>query len=218
MGDSLIPIKGEYGRMQAESLTKNNLTWFDGYITREHREKLHGHKGAAVWFTGLSASGKSTIAQQLERLLYDNGCSTYVFDGDNVRHGLCCDLGFSSEDRVENIRRIGEMVKLFVDAGIIALTAFISPYRKDRNRIRDLVGGDRFFEIYVNCPVDVCAQRDTKGIYVKAKAGVIKEFTGISAPYEPPESPCLIVASDRTSAVDAAKQVFDLLRSAKIIP
>jgi len=204
--------------MQAESLTKNNLTWFDGYITREHREKLHGHKGAAVWFTGLSSSGKSTIAQHLERLLYESGCSTYVFDGDNVRHGLCCDLGFSSEDRVENIRRIGEMVKLFVDAGIIALTAFISPYRKDRDRIRDLVGGDRFFEIYVNCPVDVCAQRDTKGIYVKAKAGVIKEFTGISAPYEPPESPCLMIASDRTSAVDAAKQVFDLLRSIKIIP
>jgi len=204
--------------MQAESLTKNNLTWFDGYITREHREKLHGHKGSAVWFTGLSSSGKSTIAQHLERLLYESGCSTYVFDGDNVRHGLCCDLRFSPEDRGENIRRIGEMVKLFVDAGIIALTAFISPYRKDRDRIRDLVGGDRFFEIYVNCPVDVCAQRDTKGIYVKAKAGVIKEFTGISAPYEPPESPCLMIASDRTSAVDAAKQVFDLLRSVKIIP
>jgi len=204
--------------MQAESLTKNNLTWFDGYITREHREKLHGHKGAAVWFTGLSSSGKSTIAQHLERLLYDNGCSTYVFDGDNVRHGLCCDLKFSPEDRVENIRRIGEMVKLFVDAGIIALTAFISPYRRARGTIRDLVGEDRFFEIYVNCPVDVCARRDTKGIYTKAKSGLIKDFTGISAPYEPPESPCLMIASDRTSAVDAAKQVFDLLRSAKIIP
>ena len=204
--------------MQTQSLTKNNLTWFGGYITREHREKLHGHKGAAVWFTGLSSSGKSTIAQHLERLLYDNGCSTYVFDGDNVRHGLCCDLKFSPEDRVENIRRIGEMVKLFVDAGIIALTAFISPYRKDRDRIRDLVGEDRFFEIYVNCPVDVCARRDTKGIYTKAKSGLIKDFTGISAPYEPPESPCLMIASDRTSAVDAAKQVFDLLRSANIIP
>jgi adenylylsulfate kinase len=204
--------------MQTQSLTKNNLTWFDGYITREHREKLHGHKGAAVWFTGLSSSGKSTIAQHLERLLYDNGCSTYVFDGDNVRHGLCCDLKFSPEDRVENIRRIGEMVKLFVDAGIIALTAFISPYRRARGTIRDLVGEDRFFEIYVNCPVDVCARRDTKGIYTKAKSGLIKDFTGISAPYEPPESPCLMIASDRISAVDAAKQVFDLLRSAKIIP
>jgi len=204
--------------MKAQSLRLNNLTWFDGYMTRELREELHGHKGAAVWFTGLSASGKSTIAQQLERLLYENGCSTYVFDGDNVRHGLCSDLGFSPEDRAENIRRIGEMVKLFVDAGIIALTAFISPYREDRERIRKLVGNDRFFEVYVSCPVEVCAKRDPKGIYAKAMAGLIKDFTGISAPYESPESPSLVIASDRTSASNGAEQIVEILRSGKIIP
>ena len=133
--------------MKPKSAKNENVTWFDGYVTKEDREQLHGHKGAAIWFTGLSASGKSTIAHHLEKLLYDMNCSTYVFDGDNVRHGLCGDLGFSAKDRVENIRRIGEMVKLFVDAGIIAITAFISPYRKDRGKIRDLVGKERFFEI-----------------------------------------------------------------------
>jgi len=195
----------------------NNLTWHDGYVTREEREELHGHKGAVVWFTGLSASGKSTIAQHVEKMLYERGCSTYVFDGDNVRHGLCEDLGFSAEDRTENIRRIGEMVKLFVDAGIIAMTAFISPYRKDRERIRDLIGRDHFFEIYVNCPVDVCADRDQKGIYAKAKAGIIKNFTGISAPYEPPEEPSLVIHSDQVDATQGAQQVLDILKNAKIL-
>ncbi len=195
----------------------NNLTWHDGYITREDRERLHAHKGAVVWFTGLSASGKSTIAQHLEKMLYKRGCSTYVFDGDNVRHGLCSDLGFTPEDRTENIRRIGEMVKLFVDAGIIALTAFISPYRSDRERIRALVGADRFFEVHVDCPVEVCASRDTKGIYEKAKAGTIKEFTGISAPYEPPQNADLVIHSDREDAVSAAKQVLALIEEKGII-
>jgi adenylylsulfate kinase len=194
-----------------------NLTWHDGYVTREEREELHGHKGAVIWFTGLSASGKSTIAQHVEKMLYERGCSTYVFDGDNVRHGLCNDLGFSAEDRTENIRRIGEMVKLFVDAGIIAMTAFISPYRKDRERIRDLIGRDHFFEIYVNCPVDVCADRDQKGIYAKAKAGIIKNFTGISAPYEPPEEPSLVIHSDQVDATQGAQQVLDILKNAKIL-
>ena len=195
----------------------NNLTWHDGYVIREEREELHGRKGAVIWFTGLSASGKSTIARHLEKMLYEAGCSTYVFDGDNVRHGLCGDLGFSAEDRTENIRRIGEMVKLFVDAGIIAMTAFISPYRKDRERIRDLIGRDHFFEIYVNCPVDLCAERDQKGIYAKAKAGTIKNFTGISAPYEPPEEPSLVIQSDQVDATQAAQQVLDILKNAKIV-
>jgi len=198
-------------------MTQNHLTWHDGYITREDREKLHGHRGAVVWFTGLSASGKSTIAQHLEKMLYDRGCSTYVFDGDNVRHGLCSDLSFTPEDRTENIRRIGEMVKLFVEAGIIALTAFISPYRKDRQRIRDLVGPDRFFEIYVDCPVEVCVSRDPKGIYKKAKAGIIKDFTGISAPYEPPESADLVIRSDREEPVVAARRIFHLIEDRDII-
>ena len=196
---------------------KNNVTWFNGYLTREDREKLHGHKGVVIWFTGLSASGKSTIARHLEKQLYNMGCSTYVFDGDNVRHGLCGDLGFSPEDREENIRRIGEMVNLYVDAGIIGIAAFISPYRKDRESIRELVGKDRFMEIYIECPVDVCVVRDQKGIYEKARAGVIKEFTGISAPYEPPENPALVIHSDQEDAMEASQRVLDLIKKRQMI-
>jgi len=196
---------------------ENNLTWYNGYLTREDRERLHGHKGAVIWFTGLSASGKSTIARHLEKMLYHVGCSTYVFDGDNVRHGLCSDLGFSPEDRVENIRRIGEMVNLYTDAGIIAIAAFISPYRADRRSIRDLVGKDRFMEIYVECPVEVCASRDEKGIYAKARSGIIKEFTGISAPYEPPEDPALVIHSHQEDPMESARQVLDLMKKHQII-
>ena len=195
----------------------NNITWFNGLVSKEDRETLHGHKGAVIWFTGLSASGKSTIAHQLEKLLFNVNCSTYSFDGDNVRHGLCSDLGFSADDRAENIRRIGEMARLFVDAGIIAITAFISPYRKDRDKIRDLVGKSRFYEIYVDCPIEVCAARDKKGIYKKAKAGIIKNFTGISAPYEAPENPDMVIHSDKTDAKAAAEQVLILLRENRII-
>jgi len=203
--------------MNDKLVEKNNITWFNGYLTREDREKLHGHKGAVIWFTGLSASGKSTIARHLEKQLYNMGCSTYVFDGDNVRHGLCGDLGFSPEDRGENIRRIGEMVNLYVDAGIIAIAAFISPFMKDRESIRDLVGVDRFMEIYIECPVDVCAARDQKGIYEKARAGIIKEFTGISAPYEPPENPALVIRSDQEDAMEASQRVLDLIKERQII-
>ncbi|MDP2863464.1 MAG: adenylyl-sulfate kinase, partial [Desulfobacterales bacterium] len=185
-------------------MNKNNTTWHNVLISREDREKLHGHKGAVVWFTGLSASGKSTVAHMIEKELFSRGCSTYVFDGDNVRHGLCSDLSFSATDRTENIRRIGEMVKLFVDAGIIVLAAFISPFRKDRENIRALISKGRFFEIYMSCPAEVCSQRDQKGIYEKAKAGIIKEFTGISSPYEPPLSPELVIDSAETSADEAA--------------
>jgi adenylylsulfate kinase len=204
--------------LETELSRENHLTWFDGYITREDREKLHGHRGAVIWFTGLSASGKSTIAHHLEKMLYEAGCSTYVFDGDNVRHGLCCDLGFSPEQRVENIRRIGEMARLFVDAGIIAVTAFISPYRKDREKIKDLVGKESFFEVYVQCPIDVCAERDQKGIYAKAKERIIKEFTGISAPYEPPEKPSLVIASNLINPIESADFVVNTLRDKNIIP
>ena len=195
----------------------NNLTWFNGLVTQQDREKLHGHKGAVIWITGLSASGKSTIAHHLEKLLHEKGCSTYVFDGDNVRHGLCGDLGFSEDDRTENIRRIGEMTKLFVDAGIIAITAFISPYQKDRQRLKDLVGKEQFFEIFVDCPLEECAKRDKKGIYAKAKAGEIKNFTGISAPYEPPENPNLLIESDKEDAKAAALRVYKLMQQYKIL-
>ena len=195
----------------------NNITWFNGYVCREDREKLHGHKGVLIWFTGLSASGKSTIAHLVEKELHGRGCSTYVFDGDNVRHGLCSDLTFRREDRVENVRRIGEMVKLFVDAGMIVLTAFISPYRQDRRKVRSLLEDGQFLEVYVECPSEVCATRDQKGIYAKAKAGQIKEFTGISAPYEVPENPELVICSYKEDASQAARQVIKLIEQHKII-
>lgn len=192
--------------------TKNNVQWFKGFVSREEREKLHGHKGVSIWFTGLSASGKSTIAHHLEMQLHKMGYSTYVFDGDNVRHGLCKDLGFTEDDRSENIRRIGEMTRLFIDAGIIAITAFISPYKKDRRSVRELAGHDKFIEIYVKCPIEVCEARDPKGIYKKAKKGDIKNFTGVSAPYEPPESPDLTIESNIEDINSSVKRVISLLK------
>ncbi len=197
---------------------EKNLTWSDGLVSRRDRERLHGHRGAVVWFTGLSASGKSTIAHHLDRLLHKMGCSSYVFDGDNVRHGLCCDLGFSPADRAENIRRIGEMVRLFMDAGIIAITAFISPYQGDRDKVKGLVGEERFLEIFVQCPVDVCAGRDPKGLYQKALQGLLPDFTGVSAPYEAPPRPALVLNSHLLSPLEAAAQVIELLRIREIIP
>ncbi len=173
---------------QVTPLKSTNTVWHDATITRRDREHRNGHRGTILWFTGLSGSGKSTLAHAVEERLFAMGCNTYVCDGDNIRHGLCGDLGFSPEDRVENIRRIGEVVKLFMDAGVIALTAFISPYRADRERARKLVAAGDFIEIYCRCPVEVCEGRDVKGLYRKARAGEIKEFTGISAPYEEPEA------------------------------
>nr|HID58359.1 adenylyl-sulfate kinase [Desulfobacterales bacterium] len=198
-------------------LNEKNLTWFNGYVTRADRERLHKHCGAVVWFTGLSASGKSTIAHMTEKLLWERECSTYVLDGDNVRHGLCSDLGFSPEDRSENIRRIAEMVKLFVDAGIIVLTAFISPYKKNREKVRSLIPDGRFIEVYVKCPVETCARRDQKGIYERARAGKIKDFTGISAPYEPPDNPELVINSDQETAIQASKRILAYLEQVGII-
>jgi len=203
--------------MNSEAAKKNNVTWFNGYVNREDREKAHGHKGAVIWFTGLSASGKSTIAHIVEKQLHQRGCSTYVLDGDNVRHGLCADLTFCPEDRAENIRRIGEMVRLFVDAGIIVLTAFISPYRQDRQQVRSLLSDGQFLEIHVDCPPEICATRDQKGIYQKAKAGIIKEFTGIFAAYEPPENPELVIQSHEEDAKEAAVKVVDLIEKCEII-
>lgn len=172
---------------------KNNIQWHHATVTRARREKMNGHRSAALWFTGLSGAGKSTLAHALEERLHQMGCRTYVFDGDNVRHGLCADLGFSREHRTENIRRIGEMVRLFVDAGLIAMTAFISPFREDRRKVRDLLSQNDFIEIYCKCSLEICEQRDVKGCYRRARAGEIKEFTGISSPYEEPENPALAV-------------------------
>ncbi|MFH1674062.1 MAG: adenylyl-sulfate kinase [Pseudomonadota bacterium] len=201
-----------------EAIAKiNNVTWFNGYVGREDREELHGHKGAVVWFTGLSASGKSTIAHLVEKELYRRNCSTYVLDGDNVRHGLCADLSFNPEDRSENIRRIGEMTKLLVDAGLIVLTAFISPYRKDRQKLQSLFHDGQFLEIYVDCPPETCSKRDQKGLYAKARAGIIKEFTGVSAPYEPPENPSLTIPSHQQDPKEAAASVIRLIQRQHII-
>lgn len=162
----------------------SNVVWHKATVTRERREAQNGHRGAIIWFTGLSGSGKSTLAHAVEESLHQKGCRTFVLDGDNVRHGLCGDLGFSPEDRIENIRRVGEMAKLYTEAGIIVLTAFISPYRADRERVRSMVEEGDFIEIYCDTPIEVCESRDVKGLYKKARAGQIKEFTGISSPYE----------------------------------
>ncbi|HOV33265.1 MAG TPA: adenylyl-sulfate kinase [Candidatus Hydrogenedens sp.] len=194
-----------------------NITWHHGDIKREDREKANGHQGAVIWFTGLSASGKSTLAHALENALFEKGYKTYVLDGDNIRHGLNKDLGFSPQDREENIRRIGEVAKLFADAGIIVLTAFISPYCSDREKARKL-NPRNFIEVYVKCDLDVCEQRDPKGLYKKAKAGEISEFTGISAPYEEPENPELVIDTGKYSIEESVNQLITYLKSQNIIP
>lgn len=193
-----------------------NLTWHEATISRGDRERLGGHKAVLLWFTGLSGAGKSTLALAVEEALFEKGCRTYVLDGDNVRHGLNKNLGFSPEDRTENIRRIGEVASLFNDAGVIALTAFISPYRADRDEARK-VAGDSFIEIYVKCDVEICEERDTKGLYKKARAGEIPEFTGISAPYEEPESAELVVEAGKLSIEECRDQILDYLKKQEII-
>jgi len=188
-----------------------NIVRHEGVITRQDRERLLGQRGCVAWFTGLSGSGKSTVARAVEERLTAAGRLVYVLDGDNIRHGLCSDLGFSDEDRVENIRRIGHVAALFADAGAIVLTAFISPFRNDRAQVRDLVGGDDFLEVFVDAPLDVCESRDPKGLYVKARNGDIPEFTGISSPYEAPESPALRLRTGEQSLADCAAAVHDML-------
>lgn len=189
-----------------------NIYWHEGNITKKDRERLAKHRGVCLWFTGLSGSGKSSIARETENLLYEKGIRTYVLDGDNIRHGLNSDLGFSPEDRNENIRRIGEVAKLFVDAGIIVMTAFISPYRQDRDRVRKILNEGEFIEIYVEADLETCEKRDPKGLYKKARSGEIKEFTGISAPYEKPENPELIInTSKETNVKENSKKVVEYL-------
>jgi adenylyl-sulfate kinase len=178
-------------------LRSDNVVWQTDPVSREEREERRGHRGVVLWLTGLSASGKSTLAMEAEKRLFEQGYFSYVLDGDNVRHGLNGDLGFSPEDRVENIRRVGEVAKLFAEAGAIVLTAFISPYRRDRDRVRELMGRDGdFIEVFVSCPLEVCEARDPKGLYARARAGEIPDFTGVSAPYEPPSDPELIVETN----------------------
>jgi adenylylsulfate kinase len=193
-----------------------NVVWHLATVTRERRERLHSHRGAVLWFTGLPSSGKSTIAHAAEERLHQMGCHTFVLDGDNVRHGLCGDLGFTESDRAENIRRVGEITKLFVEAGTIVLTAFVSPFRRDRERARNLLPGD-FLEIYCNCPIEVCEQRDPKGHYQRAREGRIKDFTGVSAPYEEPADADLVLHTARLSIEESVEKVLVLLRDRGVI-
>lgn len=185
-----------------------NITWHEGEVTREDREQLLGQKGAVLWFTGLSGAGKSTVAVAVEKALTQRGKLSYRLDGDNIRHGLNKNLGFSPEDRTENIRRIGEVAKLFADCGVIVMTSFISPYRADRDLARAMVPADRFIEVYVQCALETCEQRDPKGLYKKARAGEIQEFTGISAPYEEPTNPEITIDTGSCSIEEAAKAVI----------
>ncbi|HEY3856044.1 MAG TPA: adenylyl-sulfate kinase [Verrucomicrobiae bacterium] len=207
-----IVVPDNYPRRTSDSLHKSqNIYWSQGKVTGEQRSARNGHAGCVVWLTGLSASGKSTIAINLERELFNLDRHAYLLDGDNVRHGLCSDLGFSPEDRKENIRRVGESAKLFADAGIICITAFISPYRSDRELVRQLMPAGKFIEVYVNAPLEVCEARDPKGLYARARAHQIKEFTGISAPYETPEKPEIELRTDQFSVDESVARLIEYL-------
>ncbi len=189
----------------------NNVVWHRATVNRQRRQKLNGHPSLNLWFTGLSGSGKSTLAHAVEERLHQMGCRTFVFDGDNVRHGLCGDLSFSREDRSENIRRIGEMIGLFLEAGVISLSAFISPLREDRQKVRQIIGPENFVEIHCHCPLEVCEERDVKGLYKKARQGKIKNYTGISAPYEVPLNPDLKVNTSEQSLDECVELILKML-------
>ncbi len=194
-----------------------NIVKHRAAVNRPRRETLNGHMSINLWFTGLSGSGKSTLAHAVEERLHLMGCRTYVFDGDNVRHGLCSDLGFSLEDRSENMRRIAEMVSLFLDSGIISLTAFISPLKADREKVKEIIGEENLIEVYCNCPLEICEKRDVKGLYKKARAGEIKNYTGISSPYEPPENPDIDMDTGTRPLRDCVNDIIAELRERGII-
>ena len=202
--------------MQLPASTK--VIWHHATVTRARREAQNGHRGAIIWFTGLSGSGKSTLAHAVEESLHQHGCRTFVLDGDNVRHGFCGDLGFSAQDRQENIRRIGEVAKLFMEAGVIVLTAFISPYRADRERVRGMVEHGDFIEIYCDTPIEICETRDVKGLYKKARAGEIPEFTGISSPYQVSDNHELTVKTGTELLYTCVQQVIDEMIRRGFVP
>ena len=193
-----------------------NVVWHAHPVTQAQREQHHGHRGVVLWFTGLSGSGKSTVAGALEEALHELGVSTYLLDGDNVRHGLCSDLGFTDADRKENIRRVGEVAKLMVDAGLVVLTAFISPHRAERQMVRERVGDDRFFEVFVDTSLATCEARDPKGLYKKARAGELRNFTGIDSSYESPERPAVRLDGEQL-VTNLVAQLLDLLKQSDII-
>ncbi len=200
-----------------QKITNQNIVWHEPTVYRQDREKMNGHKSCILWFTGLSGSGKSTLAHAVEDYLHKRKIRTFVLDGDNVRRGLCKDLGFSDTDRTENIRRIGEVSKLFMQAGIISLTAFISPFIKDRQIVRKLVDTGEFIEIFCDASLEVCESRDVKGLYKKARAGEIPEFTGISSPYDKPESPELSLDTAGLTVDECVIRIGDYLRNNRIL-
>ena len=206
-----------YGDVTTQGAS-TNIAWHHASVDRAARAQRRGHRSAILWFTGLSGSGKSTLANAVNAALFEQALACYVLDGDNIRHGLCKDLGFTDADREENIRRIGEVSKLFLDAGVVVLTAFVSPFKADRDRARALVAAGDFIEIHCAADLDVCEQRDTKGLYAKARAGEIKDFTGISSPYEAPEAPELRVDTGSQTLEQSVELVLQHLRSAGIIP
>ena len=195
----------------------DNITWHDSEVSKQDRQKLHKQKSAILWFTGLSGSGKSTVSVELEKRLFQEGHFAYRLDGDNIRHGLNNDLGFSPEDRTENIRRIGEVAKLFVDAGTVVMTAFISPYASDRDAVRALVEDGEFLEVFVECSLEECERRDVKGLYAKARSGEIPEFTGISAPYEEPKNPEITVNTEKNSVEEVVDEILAALKEKGIV-
>jgi len=194
-----------------------NTIYHNATVTRERRNQLNGHKSAVIWFTGLSGSGKSTLAHSVEEELHNLDCKTFVLDGDNVRHGLSSNLTFSDNDRKENIRRIGESAKLMMEAGVISMTAFISPFKKDRNLVRQLLSQGDFIEIYCKASLETCESRDVKGLYKRARAGEIKNYTGIDSPYEAPDNPELVVNTESESLEESVTKVIDFLKSKEII-
>jgi bifunctional enzyme CysN/CysC len=211
-GGGIIAPDNYPRRTHDSNMKSDNIYWSHGKVTSGQREARNGHIGCVLWLTGLSGAGKSTIATELERELFNLGRHVYVLDGDNIRHGLGADLGFSPKDRTENIRRVGEVAKLFADAGVICVTAFISPYRADRDLVRKIIPRDRFIEVFVNAPLDVCEQRDPKGLYAKARAKEIKEFTGVSAPYEPPAIPEIELRTDQLSVPESVAKILEYLQ------
>lgn len=195
----------------------NNITWHHTTVSKKDRQLLNGHKSCVLWFTGLSGSGKSTLANAVDHELYKQGFRSYVLDGDNIRHGLNTDLSFGNNDRKENIRRIGEVAKLFVDSGLIVSSAFISPFREDRALVRSMFEELEFIEIFLNCPIQVCEDRDPKGLYKKARKGEIPDFTGISSPYEIPDHPEIIIETDQTTIEKSIQQILAYLKEKKIL-
>ena len=192
-------------------IINNHIVRYDGHINKQKRNSLNKHDSGVIWFTGLSASGKSTIAHSVEKSLYERNIHTYVFDGDNIRHGLNANLGFANEDRLENLRRIVEVAKLFVDAGIVVLAAFITPLREYQRFIKNEFSGKKFIEVYIKCDIEECLRRDPKGLYLKAKTGEIKNYTGISAPFEEPENPELVIDTQKLSVKKSVTQVIKYL-------